>query len=450
MRTVGRLCLLAAVASVLATGEAGAQGPIKIGFLSPLSGAIAAAGKDMYSGCELYWQETGWRVAGRKLEVTLEDNEGLPATALTKLRKLVESDRVHVVAGVILSNVAYALVPYIEQQGIPALYPINSADDLTQRRRPRWLVRTGFSAGGNMHPFGEYAAKVLGYRKVVTIGLDYAFGWETVGGFHKAFEDNGGQVIQKLWVPLNVQDYGPYLAQVKKDADAVFVVALGRWTLLFAKQYAESGLKGRVPLIAGGTYNDEHVLPQLGDESLAPLLGVPRDARQPAVPRRLREGVQPATVLLLGELLHGRADPRRGRAGHRWEGGGPAGARRRAPPGQDHRRAARARGDGRLWQPDAEYLHPQGGARGRQAPEHRDPHVPGGQPVLEVRPRGVPEAARLFAGVPAVPALLTETNLIVTSFCGSRHDPGPRRPDTLAARGAPYSSWLVTARPRMI
>jgi len=268
MRTVGRLCLLAAVASVLATGDAGAQGPIKIGFLSPLSGAIAAAGKDMYSGCELYWQETGWRVAGRKLEVTLEDNEGLPATALTKLRKLVESDRVHVVAGVILSNVAYALVPYIEQQGIPTLYPINSADDLTQRRRPRWLVRTGFSAGGNMHPFGEYAAKVLGYRKVVTIGLDYAFGWETVGGFHKAFEDNGGQVIQKLWVPLNVQDYGPYLAQVRKDADAVFVVALGRWTLLFAKQYAESGLKGRVPLIAGGTYNDEHVLPQLGDESL--------------------------------------------------------------------------------------------------------------------------------------------------------------------------------------
>ena len=268
MRTVGRLCLLATVASVLATGEAGAQGPIKIGFLSPLSGAIAAAGKDMYSGCELYWQETGWRMAGRKLEVTLEDNEGLPATALTKLRKLVESDRVHVVAGVILSNVAYALVPYIEQQGIPALYPINSADDLTQRRRPRWLVRTGFSAGGNMHPFGEYAAKVLGYRKVVTIGLDYAFGWETVGGFHKAFEDNGGQVIQKLWVPLNVQDYGPYLAQVKKDADAVFVVALGRWTLLFAKQYAESGLKGRVPLIAGGTYTDEHVLPQLGDESL--------------------------------------------------------------------------------------------------------------------------------------------------------------------------------------
>src|SRR5439155_1209859 len=86
-------------------------------------------------------------------------------TALTKARKLVENDRVHMLAGVILSNVAYALVPYIEAQGIPTIYPINSADDLTQRKRPKWLIRTGFSAGGNMHPFGEYAARTLGYRK---------------------------------------------------------------------------------------------------------------------------------------------------------------------------------------------------------------------------------------------------------------------------------------------
>jgi branched-chain amino acid transport system substrate-binding protein len=244
-----------------------AQGPIKIGFISPLSGAIAQAGKDMYSGCELYWQESGWQIAGRKLEVILEDNEGLPATAITKARKLVENDKVNMLAGVILSNVAYALVPYVEAQGIPTIYPINSADDLTQRKRPKWLIRTGFSAGGNMHPFGEYASKTLGYKKVVTVGLDYAFGWETVGGFHKSFEDNGGQVIQKLWVPLNVQDYGPYVAQIKKEADAVFVVALGRWTLLFAKEYATS-VRGRIPLIAGGTYSDEHVLPQLGDESI--------------------------------------------------------------------------------------------------------------------------------------------------------------------------------------
>src|SRR5437899_382680 len=243
-----------AAITMLAAGEAFAQGPVKIGFLAPLSGAIAQAGKDMYSGCELFWEESGWQLAGRKLEVILEDNESLPATTIAKARKLVESDHVNMLAGVILSNVAYALVPYIEAQGIPTIYPINSADDLTQRKRPKWLVRTGFSAGGNMHPFGEYAAKVLGYKKIAIISLDYSFGWEIAGGFHKTFEDNGGQNIQKLWVPLNVQDYAPYVSQIKKDADAVFVLALGRWSVLFAKEWSTSALRGRVPLIAGGTY----------------------------------------------------------------------------------------------------------------------------------------------------------------------------------------------------
>src|SRR5438552_13320003 len=89
MRIV-RLGLVTASLVALVAGEAAAQGPIRIGFLSPLSGAIAAAGKDMYSGCELYWQETGWQAGGRKLEVILEDNEGQPAAALTKARKQME------------------------------------------------------------------------------------------------------------------------------------------------------------------------------------------------------------------------------------------------------------------------------------------------------------------------------------------------------------------------
>src|SRR5439155_9301505 len=143
MRVLIAIVVVALVGMLGATEEASAQGPVRIGFISPLSGAIAQAGKDMYSGCELYWEETGWQLAGRKLEVILEDNEGVPATAVTKARKLVESDRVHMLAGVILSNVAYALVPYIEAQGIPTIYPINSADDLTQRKRPKWLIRTG-------------------------------------------------------------------------------------------------------------------------------------------------------------------------------------------------------------------------------------------------------------------------------------------------------------------
>ena len=106
MQALIAIVSVVAASSLGLAGEAFAQGPVKIGFPAPLSGAIAQAGKDMYSGCELFWEESGWQIAGRKLEVILEDNEGLPATTIAKARKLVESDHVNMLAGIILSNVA--------------------------------------------------------------------------------------------------------------------------------------------------------------------------------------------------------------------------------------------------------------------------------------------------------------------------------------------------------
>jgi branched-chain amino acid transport system substrate-binding protein len=267
-RAVAAFILVASWSLGFAAFPAWAQAPIKIGFLAPLTGSLAQTGKDLYSGCELYWEQNGWQAGGRKLEVTVEDDEGVPSTALSKLRRLVESEKVHIAAGVVPSNVAYALIPYIDAQGIPAIYPLNAADDITQRKPPKWLIRTGHSASQITHPFGEYAAKVLGYKRVAVISMDYAFGHETVGGFQRTFEESGGQIVQKLWIPMNVQDYAPYLAQIKRDADAVFTLALGRYSILFAKQYAAAGLKDRLPLLGSGTYTDEHVLPQLGDETL--------------------------------------------------------------------------------------------------------------------------------------------------------------------------------------
>jgi branched-chain amino acid transport system substrate-binding protein len=263
---------------VMGANTALAQAPIKIGFIGPLTGSFAQAGKDLHSGCELYWEQSGWQAGGRKLEVVVDDSEGTPATALSKLRKQVEGDKIHIFTGIVLSNVAYALLPYIDQQGIPSLYPLNSADDITQRKPPKWLIRTAFTASQSSHPLGEYAAKTLGYKRVAVISMDYAFGYEIVSGFQRTFEEHGGRIVQKLWVPLNAQDYGPYLAQVKKDADAVFYLGFGRHSLLLTKQYAESGLKARLPLIGGGTVTDEHVLPQLGDEAIGIITAHPYSA----------------------------------------------------------------------------------------------------------------------------------------------------------------------------
>ena len=202
------VAFLASVAIVVAGSslEGAQKGPIKVGFLTQMTGAGAAVGKDMSNGFSMLLEEIGNQIAGRKVEVIIEDTQGDPAQALTKLRKLVESDGVHAVAGIFLASEGYALAPKVDEYRIPTVWAVVSADDLTQRKPTKWAVRTGWSSSQPNHPFGEWVHKSLGHKRVVTVAMDYAFGWEQVGGFQRTFEEAGGQVVQKLWPPLNTTD----------------------------------------------------------------------------------------------------------------------------------------------------------------------------------------------------------------------------------------------------
>jgi len=272
VRAAALLALLAFVAPFAVAPIATAQsGPIKIGMLAPLTGPFAQIGKDMVNGTELYLDEIGRQIGGRKVELIVEDDEGNPATALNKTRKMVEQDKVHLVTGGLLANVGYALQPYIDSQRIPATYPVMAADDITQRKPARYIVRTGWATSQPMHPFAEWVVKNTKARKIAFIGMDYAFGYETLGGFQQVLEQNGGQIVQKIWTPLNTNDFAPFLAQLKRDSDAVLALFVGRLALQFMKQYEESGLKAKLPLFGGGTLTDESVLPQMGDEALGTI-----------------------------------------------------------------------------------------------------------------------------------------------------------------------------------
>ena len=105
-----------------------------------------------------------------------------------------------IMTGGLMASTGYALAPYIDSKEIPMTYPIMAPDDLTQRQRAKWIVRTGWNSSQPNHPLGEYAYQILKYRKVAVMGLDYAFGWESAGGFQKTFEEAGGKMIQKIWM----------------------------------------------------------------------------------------------------------------------------------------------------------------------------------------------------------------------------------------------------------
>lgn len=263
--TLGILALAVLVGHAPARAQ---KGPIKVGFMGPMTGGAAQIGKDMVNGFTLYLDEVGHQFAGRKVEVIVEDSQGRPEVALTKLRKFVDGDKVDILVGEAFAHIGLALASKADEIKIPMVFPVVAADDLTQRKRAKWLVRLGWSSSQPSHPFGEWVAKTLGYKRVVTLASDYAFGWEVVGGFQKTFEENGGQIIQKLWMPLGTTDLGPYLGQIRRDADAVFALPVAATALRFPRQYQEAGLKARLPVIGGGVIVDESYLPSFGDEAL--------------------------------------------------------------------------------------------------------------------------------------------------------------------------------------
>jgi len=270
MRGVRSAVRVAMVVGALALGlraPAGAAEPVRIGFLAPLTGIFAQAGKDMLEGIRLGIEQAGPQAAGRRIELVVEDTEGNPAVAQSKYRKLVQQDRIHALAGVLLVNIGYALVAPIERDQLPTLF-LTTPDDLTKRRRTKWIMRANFSASQPMHALGDYAARVLGYRRVAAIAMDNGFGHEGIGGFQRVFEDAGGAVVQKLWVPLNALDFAPYLAQLRRDVDVVVQVLVAAQAVRFARQYEEFGLRGRLPLIGSGVFTDQSALKSMGEEAV--------------------------------------------------------------------------------------------------------------------------------------------------------------------------------------
>jgi branched-chain amino acid transport system substrate-binding protein len=253
-----------ALAAGLSLAPARAE-ELRLGFIAPMTGIFAQVGKDMVNGFQMYLDEHGGKLGGRDVKFIVEDDQAKPDLGVTKAKKLVLQDQVHMFIGGVLASTGYALAPVSTELKTIYIASIPAADDLTQRQASKYpyFFRTGWSSSQPHQPLGQWACD-QGYKKIVTIGADYAFGYESVGGFQKAFEDCGGKVIQKIWPALGTKDFGPYIPTIKADADAIFTLMVGPMSLQFPKQLRAAGYKK--PIVGGGTSYDEFALPFMGDE----------------------------------------------------------------------------------------------------------------------------------------------------------------------------------------
>ncbi|MGI1657669.1 MAG: ABC transporter substrate-binding protein [Desulfitobacterium sp.] len=240
--------------------------PIKVGLLVPYTGVFTSNGVDITRGVELYLDEVGWKAGGRDIKLIKEDSEMNGQVGLQKTRRLVESEKIDILTGVVSSTVAYAIRDYVVGNELPFIISNAGARNLTREDASKYIFRVSFANGQYEYPFAKYMYNELNIHKVVVMAPDYAAGLEKAEGFMISFKEAGGEVIQEIYPKLGTTDYGPFLAQVK-DADAVFVHFSAADSIKFVKQYGEYGLK-RIPLFSAGDLVDESSLPGQGDSAL--------------------------------------------------------------------------------------------------------------------------------------------------------------------------------------
>ncbi len=251
-------------------GLAQAQEPIRIGVPLSLTGPLAVNGEDNRRGVLLYFEEGGFQLAGRKVEVKVEDTEGKADVALTKIRKLVESDKVHAIVGIVGSHEAYAARDYIHTQGVPTVITTAGAKDLTLARKSPFIFRVANDNTQENLPLGPYVYTKLGYKRAVVFASDFAAGREMAEAFTQSFTRAGGQVVQQLFAALGTADFAPFISRLRLDqADVLYLWFAGAEPVRVITQLKEYGVK--TPIVSQGAFTANYVLDSVKDAALGIL-----------------------------------------------------------------------------------------------------------------------------------------------------------------------------------
>ena len=263
--------------------------PIKIGVMFPLTGPLTSQGLPERDAVKQAFDEENYQVAGRKIELIIEDSQGKPDIGLTKARKLVESDRAHLLVAELTSVVGNAMAPYVNAERIPWVNTVALAA-LTRSLKSPYIFRFVPSS----YQFGLTGAqwvKKQGWKKVYFFAWDAPPSREAVEAAKKVL---GEENVEATFSPVGTADYGPYLAKMDpKKADGVLAAMWGADSSRITRQFAEYGLKGRLPFFGIASFTSEEVLPAMPPRGGGPaqrlyLLRDARHAGEPAVRRRVR------------------------------------------------------------------------------------------------------------------------------------------------------------------
>jgi branched-chain amino acid transport system substrate-binding protein len=261
-----RIIGIAFAAVTLAATGALAQ-DVKVGVVLPLTGGLAPVGKQVQAGIKMYMDKNGASVAGKKIDLIVKDDGGVPDNSKRLAQELIVNDKVAVI-GSALTPSAMAIGPLSTQGKTANVVMVSGTSGVINPNNP-YMVRTSFTLGQQSGIIAEWAAK-NGSKKVAIVQSDWAPGAEAAAVFTEAFTKAGGQIAETIKVPLANPDFAPFLQRARDlNPDTLFVFVPAGQAGTFAKQFAERGLdKAGIKLIGPGDIVDDNDLPGMGDAML--------------------------------------------------------------------------------------------------------------------------------------------------------------------------------------
>jgi len=260
--------MMAALAA-LAVTTAGAQAPIKIGFMAELSGPQGALGQDQYDAFMLVVDQNGGKLGGVPVQVIKEDSQLKPEVATQLVDKLIEKDKVPIITGITFSNVMMAVYKKITDQEVFLIGSNAGPAPVAGALCSPYGYIVSWQNDNQAEVVGEYANQ-KGYKRVIGMAPNYQAGKDFIAGFKRNYK---GEVIDEIYTPLNQPDFSAELAQVAaKNPDAVYVFYPGGLGVNFVRQYKQAGLLGKVPLLSTST-TDGSTLPAQKEDALGVISG---------------------------------------------------------------------------------------------------------------------------------------------------------------------------------
>jgi branched-chain amino acid transport system substrate-binding protein len=268
---------------------------LKIGLLLPYSGTYAALGHNITDAMKLAASEHGGKLGGREVEWVAVDDESDPAKAPANVNKLIAGEKVDILTGPVHSGVAMAMMQIVRQENVLTIVTNAGAQAVTGTLCTPHVFRTSFSNWQVSYPCADVMLKA-GHKRAVLMFWNYSFGQESMAAFKEGYSKGGGTVVKEIAVPFPNTEFQANLSEIAAlKPDAVFVFFAGAGAAKFVKDYADAGLKDKVPLYGSG-FLTEGVLAAQGAaaEGIKTTLHY-ADAIDNAANKKFRESFKKAT-----------------------------------------------------------------------------------------------------------------------------------------------------------